>query len=115
VPKKQRIVKHTAEELAEKVRRGETRTDWARAEATDYDEVEAQVEADADEAGMVYDWENATTEMPTPKVDVRMRIDADVLDWFRRSGRGYQARINAVLRSYVTRMRRRAAAGSSDG
>jgi uncharacterized protein (DUF4415 family) len=34
-----------------------------------------------------------------------MRIDRDVLDYFRSMGRGYQTRINAVLRSYVERMR----------
>jgi len=34
-----------------------------------------------------------------------MRVDQDVLDFFRKTGKGYQTRINAVLRSYVTRMR----------
>ena len=43
--------------------------------------------------------------MPQPKVVLNMRVDRDVLDYFRRTGRGYQARINAVLRSYVERMR----------
>ncbi|HNC75191.1 MAG TPA: BrnA antitoxin family protein, partial [Elusimicrobiota bacterium] len=32
---------------------------------------------------------------------VSIRIDNDVLDWFRHQGRKYQTRINAVLRSYV--------------
>jgi len=90
-------------------RRGETYSDWARAAAMTYDEIEAQVAADPDEAGMVYDWDNATTEMPKPKVDLHMRVDRDVLDWFRNTGKGYQTRINAVLRSYVTQMRKRAA------
>jgi uncharacterized protein (DUF4415 family) len=107
--KKEHIVRYTAEELAEKSRRGETRTDWARAGAMTYEEIEAQVAADPDEAGMVYDWDNATTEMPKPKVDLHMRIDGDVLDWFRKPGKGYQTRINAVLRSYVTQMRKREA------
>ena len=107
--KKEHIVRYTAEELAEESRRGETRTDWARAAAMTYEEIEAQVAADPDEAGMVYDWDNATTVMPKPKADVHMRIDGDVLDWFRQSGKGYQTRINAVLRSYVTHMRKREA------
>jgi uncharacterized protein (DUF4415 family) len=34
-----------------------------------------------------------------------MRIDQEVLDYFRETGRGYQTRINAVLNSYVSRMR----------
>jgi uncharacterized protein (DUF4415 family) len=47
--------------------------------------------------------------MPKPKVDLHMRVDGDALDWFRQSGKGYQTRINAVLRSYVTHMRKREA------
>ena len=36
-----------------------------------------------------------------PKALVTLRIDKDVLDWFRKQGRGYQTRINALLRAYV--------------
>ena len=36
-----------------------------------------------------------------PKAQVTLRIDKDVLDWFRKQGRGYQTRINALLRAYV--------------
>lgn len=104
-----RIVRYSAEELQEMRRRGETYTDWARQEALTHNEIEAQIAADPDEAGMVYDWENATTVMPRPKVDLHMRIDGDVLDWFKKAGKGYQTRINAVLRSYVTQMRKREA------
>lgn len=39
--------------------------------------------------------------MPSPKPLVSIRLDADVLDWFRKQGKGYQTRINAVLRGYV--------------
>jgi uncharacterized protein (DUF4415 family) len=73
-------------------------------DATTPADVEAQIAADPDETGMVYDWANATTEMPKPKVDLHMRVDRDVLDFFRKGGRGYQTRINAVLRSYVNQM-----------
>lgn len=104
-----RIVRYTAEELREMHRRGETHTDWERVFATTDEEVEAQIAADPDEAGMVYDWDSATTEMPKPKVDLHMRVDGDVLDWFRKTGKGYQTRINAVLRSYVAHQRKRAA------
>ena len=102
-----RIVRYTAEELREMRRRGETYTDWERVAATTPEEVEAQIAADPDEAGMVYDWANATTEMPKPKADLHMRIDRDILDYFRKTGKGYQTRINAVLRSYVDHMRSR--------
>jgi uncharacterized protein (DUF4415 family) len=36
-----------------------------------------------------------------PKVHVSLRLDKDVLNWFRRPGGGYQTRINAVLRAYM--------------
>jgi len=35
-----------------------------------------------------------------PKRSVSLRIDADVLEWFKAQGSGYQTRINAVLRAY---------------
>ena len=47
-----------------------------------------------------------SVKLPEAKADLRMRIDRDVLDFFRRTGRGYQTRINAVLRSYVEKARR---------
>lgn len=103
--KKDDTVRYTAEELAAMRKRGETRSDWAKAAALTNDEIEAQIAADPDEAGMVIDWDSATVEMPQPKAVLNMRIDRDVLDYFRQTGRGYQTRINAVLRSYVERQR----------
>jgi uncharacterized protein (DUF4415 family) len=35
-----------------------------------------------------------------PKASVSLRIDADVLEWFKSTGAGYQTRINAVLRAF---------------
>jgi uncharacterized protein (DUF4415 family) len=34
------------------------------------------------------------------KAQITLRIDADVLEWFRERGAGYQSRMNAVLRAY---------------
>jgi uncharacterized protein (DUF4415 family) len=103
--KKERIVRYTAEELRAKSERGETRSDWAKAAAMTDAEIEADIASDPDEAGMVIDWDSATIEMPQPKTTLNMRIDRDVLDYFRKTGKGYQTRINAILRSYVERMR----------
>jgi uncharacterized protein (DUF4415 family) len=66
-------------------------------------ELEARIASDEDEAGMAIDWDNASIELPAPKAVLNMRVDREVLDYFRRSGKGYQSRINAVLRSYVER------------
>lgn len=53
-------------------------------------------------------WNEAEVVAPTPKRAVSIRLDEDVLDWFRESGPRYQTRMNAVLRMYVNRMRKRA-------
>jgi uncharacterized protein (DUF4415 family) len=45
---------------------------------------------------------------PVPrKQQVTLRLDADVLEWFRARGRGYQTQINALLRAYVEAHRSR--------
>ncbi|MGH6881575.1 MAG: BrnA antitoxin family protein [Hypericibacter sp.] len=51
----------------------------------------------------------ATAQLIAPdrrKVHTGLRIDADVLDWFKAKGRGWQTRMNAVLRSYYEHERR---------
>jgi uncharacterized protein (DUF4415 family) len=53
-------------------------------------------------------WDEAEVITPTSKRAVSIRLDEDVLDWFRRSGPRYQTRMNAVLRMYVKRMRKHA-------
>lgn len=45
-------------------------------------------------------WENAEVVMPARKEIVTMRLDADLLRWFRQQPR-YQTRINAILRAYM--------------
>ena len=45
-------------------------------------------------------WANAVLEYPEKKKPVTLRLDAEVLDWFRSLGKGYQTRINSVLRSF---------------
>lgn len=44
---------------------------------------------------------NAKLVEPSPKEQITMRIDADVLEWFKARGKGYQTRMNAVLKAYV--------------
>jgi uncharacterized protein (DUF4415 family) len=46
-------------------------------------------------------WANAAVLMPQAKTHLSVRLDEDVVDWFKRQGPGYQTRMNAVLRSYV--------------
>lgn len=46
-------------------------------------------------------WKRARMVLPGAKEMVTLRLDPDVLAWFRKSGRGYQTRINAVLRAFI--------------
>lgn len=47
-------------------------------------------------------WNQARITMPDdlPKIHTGIRLDADLLTWFKGQGRGWQTRMNAVLRSY---------------
>ncbi len=47
------------------------------------------------------DWTHAKLVLPPGKEPVTLRLDRDVLAWFRHPGRGYQTRINAVLRAFI--------------
>jgi uncharacterized protein (DUF4415 family) len=46
-------------------------------------------------------WMKAAAELPSTKQQITLRIDAEVLEFFRHTGARYQSRMNAVLRSYV--------------
>jgi uncharacterized protein (DUF4415 family) len=35
------------------------------------------------------------------KAQLTLRLDSDVLDWFRKQGQGYQTKINALLKAYM--------------
>jgi uncharacterized protein (DUF4415 family) len=52
-------------------------------------------------------WADAVVVNPAPKQPISLRVDRDVLAWFKDQGPRYQSRINAVLRSYVVAMRER--------
>src|SRR6185437_3701205 len=98
-------VRSTAEEIAARRARGESRTDWARVDAMPQAEVERL--ADAEEGPLAEDWEGTVMRrLPQPKADIHIRLDADIVDWFKAQGKGYQTRINAVLRAFVESRRR---------
>lgn len=53
-------------------------------------------------------WEHAQVVMPVSgKTSVHLRVDSDVLEWFRSHGRGHLSHMNAVLRSYVQAHRKK--------
>jgi uncharacterized protein (DUF4415 family) len=46
-------------------------------------------------------WATARLTLPEPKDRLTIRVDHDVVQWLKRHGKGYQTRINAILRSYM--------------
>ena len=66
------------------------------------DELDAAARSDPDNLPLDEEFlKHAKIITPPPKKDIHMRVDEDVLAWFKKQGRGYQARVNAVLRAYV--------------
>ena len=68
-------------------------------------EIEAIKDKDIDysdipEAGEDF-WRRAELQMPRPKKGVYVRLDADVIEWLKSKGKGYQTRMNAMLRTLM--------------
>jgi uncharacterized protein (DUF4415 family) len=104
------IKRHSAAELARRRARGESRTDLARVRAKTAAELERDIADDPDFRDVPKDWvAPAEAVMPTPKRLLSLRIDDDIVEWFKLQGPGYQTRINAALRSFMQRARKRCA------
>ena len=99
--KKNDTVRFSGEQLERMRRRGESRTDWARVDAMTEADLEASIKADPDDTHETPDWSHAVLGLPPRKEHINILIDADVLAWFKQTGRGYQTRMNNVLRAFV--------------
>lgn len=82
--------------------RKQSRTDWAKIKAQKDREINF---SDITELGD--DFFKEAELWPGTKKQITIRLDPDVLDFFRKKGRGYQSNINAVLRHYMEVNRRR--------
>jgi uncharacterized protein (DUF4415 family) len=71
-------------------------TDWSRVDALRDEDIDF---SDIPEQDAAF-FKNAVLKMPQPKVAVTIRLDQDVLTWFKAQGKGYQTRINALLRAF---------------
>jgi uncharacterized protein (DUF4415 family) len=91
-----RLVRRSSEEL----RSG--RTDWERLKNLTDEEIDAGIAADPDAAPIADESWFREAEWGNPlKVATSIRVDGDVIDWFRSQGKGWQTRMNAVLRTYA--------------
>ena len=72
-------------------------TDWQRLDALSDEQIDAEIKDDPDAVpALDEEWFRQAR-----KQAISLRIDPDVLEWFKRGGAGYQTRINAVLRAYM--------------
>jgi uncharacterized protein (DUF4415 family) len=105
--KKNDTVRYSAKQIKAKIARGEDRTKWDRVEVVTGTKLDASIRADADDVHGEPDWMQAVVGIPAPKDHINIRLDHDVLQWFRSNGKGYQTLINNVLRAFVqTRQQR---------
>ena len=76
---------------------------WSAFDALDDQQIAQAAAGDPDAAPIAGDefWKNARVVLPVAKQAISIRLDEDVLAYFKTLGPGYQSRINAVLRSYM--------------
>lgn len=84
--------KHVTRMSLGEIRRMKSQTDWERVRDAPDHEGEQEFEVD---------WSMARLVEPEPKRLISLRLDSDVIDFFRSQGKGYQTRMNAVLRAYM--------------
>jgi uncharacterized protein (DUF4415 family) len=88
-------------------RPAEGETDWRKVDATSEADIAAALARDTADPGRDPGfWERAILRHPRPKERISLQLDADMLEWFRRHGRGYRTRINAILRAYYEEARK---------
>lgn len=78
----------------------EDRTDFVRVDAITEEALEGAIAADPDADIPNIDWTKARLVIPQRKESIHLRVDPEVLNWFRQQGRGYLTRMNAVLKTY---------------
>jgi uncharacterized protein (DUF4415 family) len=77
------------------------RTDWNRLRSFSDDQIRSAIDSDPEVRPADAEfWIKARIVIPPAKRTITVRLDADLLEWLRKE-KGYQTRINAVLRTYM--------------
>ena len=76
-------------------------SDWKRLRSLSDRQIHRAIEGDPEARSTDTEfWKNARVVIPAAKHTITIRLDADLLEWLRKQ-KGYQTRINAVLRTYM--------------
>lgn len=73
-----------------------SKTDWKRLESMKDEDIDLSDIPELEDSF----FRHAELKVPT-KQSVTIRLDTDVLEWFKQQGKGYQTRINLLLRKYM--------------
>lgn len=105
---KRKIVRYSSEELNSLRKSGKSKTSWARVKSIKDEDIDfsdsPEITPEMFAKAVVRDGLHA----PMNKKQLTLRLDADVLSWFKAQGRGYQTRINSLLRAYKNAHAKRA-------
>ncbi len=96
---------HIIEHPDGRLERRRSETDWAHVRAMSDREIEEAVRGEPDAVPFTFDWSKAEVIVPAKKLAISIRLDPDVVEFFKQEGPGYQRRMNAVLRSYMDQKR----------
>jgi uncharacterized protein (DUF4415 family) len=98
---------HIVEHADGRLERRKSQTDWARLAAMTEKTIEAAAKSDPENPPLDDAFLAKMQPVDVPrKRRVTMMLDADIIDYFSRKGRGYQTRINAVLHRYLEALRK---------
>lgn len=83
--------------MKEKSSKKQSRTDWKRIQAMRDEDIDySDIPPLRDDF-----FREAVVRWPQQKKQITLRIDPDIVEFFKKKGKGYQSMINAVLRKYV--------------
>ena len=104
--KDKNIKSYTVAEL--KAKRAQSLTDLGRIDAQTDAELERLVASDEDERGIRADWTQAKLVLPQAKQSVHLRLEQEIISFFKAKGKGHISRMQAVLKAYVDAQRSQA-------
>lgn len=76
-------------------------TDWERLDAMQDDDIDLSDVPEITPEMFAKAIVNRSLKSPPKKQQITIRLDKDVLEWYREQGRGYQTKINELLRAYM--------------
>jgi len=83
--------------MKENIMSKQSKTDWDRIDAMSDEDIDTSEIPPLDDDFFA----NAELRIPERKIPITVCIDPDILVWYRSLGKGYQTRINSVLRMYM--------------